>query len=476
MPTSTITINPVTRIEGHAKITIQVDDKGIVQDARFHVNEFRGFEKFCEGRPMWEMGGITSRICGICPTSHLVTSAKAGDAILSVAIPETAQKLRRMITLAQWLQSHALSFFHLSSPDFILGFDSNPATRNIFGLIAHDKEFAKRGIRLRKFGQEIIEVLGSRKIHTPWAVAGGVREPFDPAKRDYLLNGIPEARETALMAIDVLKKIHVKFEHDIPNYGNFRSLFVGLVTDDGAMEYYDGKLRVMGAGGNTIADKIDPADFHTYFGEVVEDWSYLKFPYYKPLGYEKGMYRVGPLARVNICDYIDTPLAEAERKLFKAIAGEAETVNNSFYYHYARLIEILFAVEKIEMLLNDPAILGQNVRAKAMINQTHGIGASEAPRGTLFHEYWVNDDGLLQKVDLVIATAQNNLAMNRTVRQLAMQYLDGTKVTEGILNRIEAGIRCFDPCLSCSTHAIGMMPLHVQVVDEAHRVLSEVRR
>ena len=476
MSTSTITINPVTRIEGHAKITIQVDSKGVVQDARFHVNEFRGFEKFCEGRLMWEMGGITSRICGICPTSHLVTSAKAGDAILSVAIPETAQKLRRMITLAQWLQSHALSFFHLSSPDFILGFDSDPAKRNIFGLIAHDKEFAKRGIRLRKFGQEIIEVLGSRKIHTPWAVAGGVREPFDPEKRDFLLNWIPEARETVLMALDTLKKIHVKFERDIPNYGNFRSLFVGLVADDGALEYYDGKLRVMGPGGNTIADKIDPADFHTYFGEATEDWSYLKFPYYKPLGYEKGMYRVGPLARVNICDYIDTPLAEAERKIFKAIAGEEETVNNSFYYHYARLIEILFSVEKIEQLLNDPAILGQNVRAKAMINQPHGIGASEAPRGTLFHEYWVNDDGLLQKVDLVIATAQNNLAMNRTVRQLAVQYLDGTKVTEGILNRIEAGIRCFDPCLSCSTHAIGKMPLHVQVIDEENRILSDVRR
>ncbi len=473
---NTITINPVTRIEGHAKITIQVDAKGVVKDARFHVNEFRGFEKFCEGRPMWEMGGITSRICGICPTSHLITSAKAGDAILAVAIPETAEKLRRMITLAQWLQSHALSFFHLSSPDFLLGFDADPAKRNIIGLIAHDKEFARRGIRLRKFGQEIIEVLGTRKIHTPWAVAGGVREPFDPAKRDYLLGWIPEARDTALMALDTLKKIHVKFQNDIPNFGNFRSLFVGLVAPDGALEYYGGRLRIMDGAGNVIADKIDPAEYHEHFGEATEDWSYLKFPYYKPFGYPKGMYRVGPLARVNICDYIDTPLAEGERKLFKAIAGEAETVNNSFYYHYARLIEILYSVEKIEALLNDPAILGQNIRARAMINQTHGVGACEAPRGTLFHDYTVTDDGLLQKVNLVIATAQNNLAMNRTVRQLAMQYLDGTKLSEGILNRIEAGIRCFDPCLSCSTHAIGMMPLHVQVIDEDHRVLSDLRR
>jgi NAD-reducing hydrogenase large subunit len=476
MPTSTITISPVTRIEGHAKITIQLDEQGIAQDARFHVNEFRGFEKFCEGRVLWEMGGITSRICGICPTSHLVTSAKAGDAILSVTIPETAQALRRVITLAQWLQSHALSFFHLSSPDFLLGFDSDPAKRNIFGLIASDKEFARRGIRLRKFGQEIIEVLGSRRIHTPWAVAGGVREPLDSGKRDYLLNWIPEAKETAILALDTLKKIHVKFEKDIPNYGNFRSLYVGLVAPDGALEYYDGTLRIMDGDGNVIADKINPADFHEYFGEATEDWSYLKFPYYKPLGYAKGMYRVGPLARVNICDYIDAPLAEAERKEFKALGGGAGVVNNSFYYHYARLIEILFCVEKVEQLLQDPVILGQNVRAKAMINQLHGIGASEAPRGTLFHDYTVTEDALLSQVDLVIATAQNNLAMNRTVRQLALQYLDGAKVTEGLLNRIEAGIRCFDPCLSCSTHAIGMMPLHVQVVGPENNVLCDVRR
>jgi NAD-reducing hydrogenase large subunit len=472
----TITINPVTRIEGHAKITIQLNDAGVVQDARFHVNEFRGFEKFCEGRLMWEMAGITSRICGICPTSHLVTSAKAGDDILAIAIPETGEKLRRLITLAQWMQSHALSFFHLSSPDFLLGFDAPPATRNIFGLMEKEKEFARRGIRLRKFGQEIIEVLGSRKIHTPWAVAGGVREPFEASKRDYLLNWIPEARETALLALDTLKKIHLQYKMDVPNYGNFHSLFVGLVAGDGALEYYDGHLRVMDAAGNIIADRIDPKQYGDHFGEAAEQWSYLKFPYYKPLGYPRGMYRVGPLARVNICDYIDTPLAEAERKIFKALAGNEGVVNNSFYYHYARLIELLFSVEKTEMLLKDPAILGTNVRAKAMINRDHGVGASEAPRGTLFHEYWVNDDGVLQKVNLVIATAQNNLAMNRTVRQLAIQYLDNRAITEGMLNRIEAGIRCFDPCLSCSTHALGRMPLEVTLVGEDGRVLDQARR
>jgi NAD-reducing hydrogenase large subunit len=472
----TITISPVTRIEGHAKITIHLDNDNKVSDARFHVNEFRGFEKFCEGRLMWEMGGITSRICGICPTSHLITSAKAGDEILAVEIPKTAEMLRRVITLAQWMQSHALSFFHLSSPDFLLGFDSDVATRNIFGLIGANKEFAKRGIRLRKFGQEIIEVLGGRKIHTPWAVAGGVREPIDAAKRDYLLNWIPEAKETALLAIDTIKKIHVSMKMDIPNFGNFRSLFVGLVADDGALEYYDGRLRVMDSSGNTVADKLDPKQFYEYFGEAAESWSYLKFPYYKPLGYPKGMYRVGPLARLNICDYIDTPLAEGERKLFKTLAGDTEVVNNSFYYHYARLIELLFTVEKVEMLLRDPAILGTHILAKAMINREHGIGASEAPRGTLFHDYHVNEDGVLQKVNLLIATAQNNLAMNRTVRQLAIQYLDDQKITEGMLNRVEAGIRCFDPCLSCSTHAMGQMPLHVQVISADNTIVSEAYR
>jgi len=472
----TITISPVTRIEGHAKITIQLDAQGGVSDARFHVNEFRGFEKFCEGRLMWEMGGITSRICGICPTSHLITSAKAGDEILAVAIPETAEKLRRLITLAQWMQSHALSFFHLSSPDFLLGFDADPATRNILGLIASDREFARRGIRLRKFGQEIIEVLGTRKIHTPWAVAGGVREPFEPAKRDYLLGWVPEAKETALLALKTLKRLHTTYRMDLPNFGNFRSLFVGLITEDGALEYYDGSLRVMDGDGNIIADRIDPKRYHEHFGEAAEAWSYLKFPYYRPLGYPKGMYRVGPLARVNICDYIDTPMAEAERKEFKAIAGDARVVNNSFYYHYARLIELLFAVEKTEALLNDPAIVGSHVRARAMINRNHGVGACEAPRGTLFHEYWVDDDGVLQKVNLVIATAQNNLAMNRTVRQLAIQYLDGNRISEGMLNRIEAGIRCYDPCLSCSTHALGEMPLIVEIVDPEGCVLERCAR
>jgi NAD-reducing hydrogenase large subunit len=469
----TITIDPVSRIEGHAKITIHLDDQGAVSDARFHVNEFRGFEKFCEGRLMWEMPGITSRICGICPASHLIASAKAGDDILAIDIPETAEKLRRLMTLAQWVQSHALSFFHLSSPDLLLGFDSDPATRNVFGLIATHGELVRRGIRLRKFGQEIIELLGGRRIHAPWAVAGGVREPLDAARRDRLAAWIPEVKQTALLALQTFKDTIARHHHEIPSFGNFRSLHVGLVTRDGALEYYGGALRVRDGDGNIVADRVDPRSYAAVFGEITEAWSYLKFPYYRPLGYPEGLYRVGPLARLNVCDHVDTPLAEAERVAFRALGGAAGIVNNSFHYHYARLIEILFAVEKIESLLGDPDLLGTHVRAKAMINRARGVGVCEAPRGVLFHDYTVDDDGVLQAVNMLIATAQNNLAMNRTVRQLAMRHLDGATITEGMLNRVEAGIRCFDPCLSCSTHALGQMPLHVRVVGSRGQVLDE---
>lgn len=468
----TLTIDPVTRVEGHAKITIQLDDAGRVADARLHVDEFRGFEKFCEGRLLWEMPGITSRICGICPASHQIASAKAGDDILAIGIPETAEKLRRVLVLAQWVQSHALSFFHLSAPDLLFGFDAPPESRNLFALIAKEPELARRGIRLRKFGQEIVEVLGGRRIHTPWAVPGGVREPLDPAQRDRLLAWIPEARETSLLALDVLKAALARHAHEVPAFGSFLSLHVGLVADDGAFEYYGGRLRVKDGDGNTVADRIDPRDYRTVVGERTESWSYLKFPYYRPLGYPKGIYRVGPLARLNVCDYMDVPLAEAERQVFKRFAGSAGAVNNSFHYHHARLVETLFAVEKIEQLLRDPAILGTHVRAKAMINRTHGVGACEAPRGTLFHDYTVDEDGVLRAIDLVIATGQNHLAMNRTVRQLALHHLDGAEITEGLLNRIEAGIRCFDPCLSCSTHAMGQMPLAVEVVGPDGELLA----
>ena len=474
--TRTIVIDPVTRIEGHAKITIRLDENGRVADARFHVNEFRGFEKFCEGRLVWEMPGLTSRICGICPASHLIASAKAGDDILAIQIPETAELLRRVLMLGQWIQSHALSFFHLSAPDFLLGFDADPATRNLFGLLANNKEFLRKGIRLRKFGQEIIAILGGRRIHTPWAVAGGVRDPMSNEEHAAIAAWLPEAKATVLEAIDVMKSVNDRYRKEIPNFGNFRSLYVGLVAEDGSFEYYGGGIRVMDGMGNTLADRVPPREYARLFEEKSEEWTYLKVPYYKSFGPAEGMYRVGPLARLNICDRMGTPLAEAERRTFRQLAGEQETVNNAFFYHYARTIEMLFAVEEVERLLGHPLIRGFHVRARAMINSMSGVGACEAPRGTLFHHYEVDENGVLQKVNLLIATAQNNSAMNRTVRQLAARYLDGKEVTEGLLNRIEAGIRCYDPCLSCSTHAAGSMALHVVLESADGTILDERKR
>jgi NAD-reducing hydrogenase large subunit len=469
-----IVIDPVSRIEGHAKISIYLDDAGQVSDARFHVTEFRGFERFCEGRPLWEMPGITARICGICPVSHLLASAKAGDQILAVTIPPAAEKLRRLMNLAQIVQSHALSFFHLSAPDLLLGMDSEPATRNVFGLIAAEPDLARGGIRLRQFGQEIIELLGGRKIHPAWAVPGGVREGLAEHGRAHIRERLPEARATALDALGRFKRLLEQYDEEASVFGNFPSLFMGLVADDGAWEHYDGHLRCVDGAGNVVADRLDPTRYGDAIGEAIEPWSYLKFPYYRPLDYPAGMYRVGPLARLNICTRIGTPLADQELREFRERGGG--TVNASFYYHYARLIEILAAIERVEQLVDDPELGSTRLRASAGINQLAGVGVSEAPRGTLFHHDQVDEHGLIQHVNLIIATGQNNLAMNRAVLQIAQHYIHGPQIPEGMLNRIEAGIRAFDPCLSCSTHAVGMMPLHITLVGPDGGLLDEVWR
>ena len=480
--TKKIIIDPVTRIEGHAKISIFLNDAGEVDDARFHVVEYRGFEKFCEGRPFTEMAGITARICGICPVSHLLASAKTGDKILAVKIPLAAEKLRRLMNLGQITQSHALSFFHLSSPDFLLGWDSDPAQRNVFGLIAADPDLARAGIRLRQFGQTVIELLGAKKIHAAWAVPGGVRSPLSEEGRAWIRDRLPESYATIKMALDLFKNLLDKFTTETEQFGEFPSLFMGLVGKDGLWEHYGGKIRFSDSEGNIVADGLSEDDYQDYLGEAVEKWSYLKFPYYKPLGYPDGIYRVGPLARVNICSSFGTSEADKELRSFRdhvsAASGDRAkgVATSSFFYHYARLLEILAALERIERLIDDPDISSQRVRGSAGINQLEGIGVSEAPRGTLFHHYQVDENGLIQKVNLIIATGQNNLAMNKTVAQIAKHYIQGTEISEGMLNRVEAGIRAFDPCLSCSTHAAGQMPLHVQLVGADGNVLKEVYR
>lgn len=471
---STIVIDPVTRIEGHSKITLHLNEEGRVEDARFHVTQFRGFEKLCEGRPFYEMPSLMARICGICPVSHLIASAKACDSLLAVRIPPTADKLRRIFGLAQVIQSHALSLFHLSSPDLLLGMDADPAKSNIFGVAEKSPELALDGIRLRQFGQQIIERLGGKRIHPAWIVPGGVSEPLTVENRDSILHAIPEALAIADRTLEWFKSIMERFREEIAAFGNFPTLFMGIVKENNGLTFYDGKLRVVDASGKVVAENLDPTEYSDYVGEKVEPWSYLKSTYYKPIGFPDGVYRVGPLARLNVADRCGTPRADQELAEFHELQRTA--VLSSFHYHHARLIEILYCIERMERLLNDSEILSKQVRAVARPNALEGVGACEAPRGTLFHHYRIDEQGLIRWANLVIATGHNNMAMNRSVLQVAKHFVRGKSLSPGMLNRVEAVIRCYDPCLSCSTHAMGQMPLHIQLLSAQGDVLDEVAR
>lgn len=471
-----IIIDPVTRIEGHAKISLFVGDDGQIRDARFHVVEFRGFERFCVGRPFREMPSLTARVCGICPVSHLLCSAKTGDGILGLRPPVAAVKLRRTMNLGQILQSHALSFFHLSSPDLLLGFDSEPTKRNIFGVIQGQPELARAGIRLRQFGQDVIEKLGGRKIHPAWAVPGGVREAASEESCRELLARLPESRATVQTALRFMKDYLDSHQEEVEVFGHHPSLYMALVRPaDHGWEHHDGVLRFIDHTGKILADDIDPADYRRHISEQVEHDSYLKSPYYKALGYPEGAYRVGPLARLNVCTSIGTPLADAELIEFRQRMGGV--ANSAFLYHLARVIEMLACTEWLERHLTDPEICSPRHRSEAGVNNLEAVGCCEAPRGTLFHHYTVDEHGLLTSMNMIIATGHNNLSMNKTITQIARHYIRDTKaIPEGFLNRVEHGIRCYDPCLSCSTHAHGLMPLYIQLLGPDGEVIDEAKR
>lgn len=474
-----ITIDPVSRIEGHAKVTIRLGEDGDVEDARFHVTEFRGFEEFCRGRPVWEMPSLTARTCGICPVSHLLASARACDALMGVDPPPAAVALRTLVNLAQITQSHALSFFHLSAPDLLLGMDADPATRNVFGLMASHPERARAGIRLRSYGQRIIEEVAGRKVHAPGIVPGGVARPLSRDVVDGLRDELPEALSTASSTLELYRSIAGRYAREIDAFGSFPSLFLGLANDEGTWEHHRGHVKVLDSGGAVVADGLDAADYQTFIGETSSRDSYLKSPYFRPrvdddASIVDGMYRVGPLARVNLAERMGTPLADAALDDFRRRVGRVAL--SSFHFHEARLIEVVACLERIERLLADPLLVSPDVRATAGINRRRAVGVSEAPRGTLFHEYAVDEHGVVEDVDLVIATGQNKLAMDATVLQIAREYIDGPAIPEPTLNRIEAGIRAFDPCLSCSTHALGQMPMVVTLLDAAGSTVASVAR
>ncbi|OAN49860.1 NADP oxidoreductase [Paramagnetospirillum marisnigri] len=470
-----IVIEPVSRVEGHGKVTILLDDDNKVHQVRLHIVEFRGFEKFIEGRPFWEVPVLVQRLCGICPVSHHLAASKAMDMIVGGAqLTPTAEKVRRLMHYGQMLQSHALHFFHLSSPDLLFGFDSDVAKRNIVGVAAANPDVAKKGVLLRKFGQEVIRVTSGKRVHGTGSVPGGVNKSLTPEERDYLLKDADQMVAWSRDAVKIIKTLHKANPGLYDSFGAVPSTMMSLVNPEGDLDFYHGALRARDKDGEVMFDQVSYQGYNTLLTEGVKPWSYMKFPYITQLGEENGWYKVGPLARVQNCDRIPTPQAEEERIEFVAYGG-GKPQHGSLAFHWARMIEMLCAAETIKALLDDPDIMGTDIMTSGPRGY-EGIGVIEAPRGTLFHHYRVNDDDVVTYANLIVSTTNNNTAMNVAVRDVAKNYLNGRELTEGLLNHIEVAIRCFDPCLSCATHALGKMPLEVSLVDAAGVEIDRMTR
>jgi NAD-reducing hydrogenase large subunit len=466
-----VVINPVTRVEGHGKVTIQLDSAGKVTRARFHIVEFRGFERFVQGRLYWEVPVMVQRLCGICPISHLLAAAKAMDVVVGAdRLTATAEKMRRLMHYGQVFQSHSLHFFYLAAPDLLLGFESAPATRNVVGLARANPELVRKAVLMRKFGQEVIRATAGKKIHGTGAVPGGINKNLSLQERDELLPQTKDMISWVLEALELFKGLFRRNEASFRAFAGFESNFLSIVGKDGALDLYDGLLRAKDAEGRIIVDKVPPGEYLSVIREEARPWSYMKFPFILALGREKGWYRVGPLARLNTCDFIDTPLAEKERREFLSLGG-GRPVHATLAYHWARLIEALHAAEKITELLNDADLQGMDLIVTGE-RRSEGASCIEAPRGTLFHHYRVRPDDTVEMANLIVSTTSNNEAMNRAVQAVARDELSGKEVTEGLLNKVEVAIRAFDPCLSCATHALGGMALEAEIVDAEGRVLD----
>jgi len=468
-----VAIDPVSRVEGHGKVTILLDEQRRVRQVRLHIVEFRGFEKFIEGRPYWEVPVMVQRLCGICPVSHHLAASKAMDVMLGATpITRSAEKIRRLMHYGQIMQSHALHFFHLASPDLLFGFDSEVNLRNIVGVALAHPDIAKKGVLLRKFGQEVIRVTAGKRVHGTGSVPGGMNKHVSRADSDMLKRDVHQMLEWAQDAVNIAKQLHAQNPAMYDSFGSFRSNMLSLVRGDGAMDLYDGVLRARDATGRIILDGASDQSYLDLIEEEVRPWTYMKFPHLKSIGRDTGWYRVGPLARVQNCDFIPSPLAEAQRQEFIAW-GRGEPVHATLAYHWARMIEVLHTVEVIKDLLDDPDILAGELMAEG-VRRGEGVGVIEAPRGTLIHHYRVGADDLVTMCNLIVSTTHNNQAMNEAVRSVAREYLDGNELTEGLLNRIEVAIRAYDPCLSCATHALGQMPLDVALLGPGGELIDRV--
>ncbi|OQX32275.1 MAG: Ni/Fe hydrogenase subunit alpha [Candidatus Sedimenticola endophacoides] len=470
-----VAIEPLTRVEGHGKVSLLLDERNRVAQARLHIVEFRGFEKFIQGRPYWELPVLVQRLCGICPVSHHLAAAKAVDQLVGVTgLSPTAEKVRRLMHHGQILQSHALHFFHLASPDLLFGYDAAVARRNIVGVLNEHPELAKQGVLLRKYGQEVIRLTAGKRVHGTGAIPGGVNKSLRREEIDYLKRDIARMVEWSRGALDLARRLFMADVEHSRRFARIETNLLSLCRDDGALELYHGGLRARRPDGGIHFDQVDYRDYETHIREQVKSWSYMKFPYISDLGPNEGAYRVGPLARINNCDFIDTPLAEAGRQAFRAFAGDTP-LHSTLAYHWARMIEMLYCAESIARLLDDPDLSGdERVRRGHMQNK--GIGVIEAPRGTLFHHYEIDDEGLVTRANLIVSTTNNNRAMNQSIRRVAADLFDGRELTEPMLNQIEVAIRAYDPCLSCATHALGRMPLEVELIDTGGNRLARLRR
>ena len=467
-----ITIEPVTRVEGHGKVSLLLDEHNQVKQARLHIVEFRGFERFIQGRLYWEVPVLVQRLCGICPVSHHVAAAKAMDRIVGGEnLTPTALKMRLLMHHGQFFQSHALHFFHLSSPDILFGFDADVSIRNVIGVAAKYPDLAVQGVMMRKFGQEVIKATAGKKIHGTGAIPGGINKNLSIEERDALLKDIDQMIEWSKGAVKIAKDYTIENLETLAPFGSFDSNHLSIVRDDGAYDIYDGGLRAKDAEGNLIFDHVDNQEYLQYIAEEVRSWSYMKFPFIKSIGPENGWYRVGPLARVNNCDFFDTPIAEAERKEFMAVSKDKPN-NITMAYHWARMIELLYSCEMMHNLLHDPDLQGRDLLVKGD-RREEAVAIIEAPRGTLFHHYRVDKNDQITMANLIVSTTSNNEPMNRAVRKVAQDDLSGKpEITEGLLNHIEVAIRAYDPCLSCATHAMGRMPLIVELFDHEGNIVD----
>jgi len=470
-----IEISPVTRVEGHGKVTIHLDRDNNVDEARLHIVEFRGFERFIRGRLLWEVPVIVQRLCGICPVSHHLAAAKAMDQIVGVdTLPPTAEKMRRLMHYGQVMQSHVLHFFHLSAPDLLFGFGAPAEKRNIFEVIRENPELGRRAVLMRKFGQDIIEATAGKKIHGTGAIPGGINRNLPIETRDAFLAQIDQMTDWAQDALKLARDYTVDHAELVQSFGAFPSSHMSLVrADDGALDLYHGVMRAIDDKGATIIHGMDYNDYHKVFIEDVRSWSYMKFPFIRDLGPNDGWYRVGPLSRMNTAKFIDTPLANTAHSELRALTGGLPN-NTTLTTHWARMIEVLHCVEKIRELLHDDDLQGTDLVAKGE-RRHEGIGVIEAPRGNLIHHYKVDENDQVTFCNLIVSTTHNNEGMNRAVKDVAVKHLSGQdKITEGMLNHVEVAIRAYDPCLSCATHALGQMPLQVELFDADGGLIDSV--